>query len=96
MNEFDRRWQDCAARARQEVAGSIQVPVGFATRAWAHWTAQSKTSSTAAWLTLSFRALVLATAALAVLAVTEFHKASASSAFAPHVEDVVADVWRTL
>ena len=96
MNEFDQRWHQCAARARQEVVGPVQVPVGFATRAWARWTARSGTSLAAAWTALSFRALILATIALAVLAVAEYRTASAGSSLAPHLEDVVVSIWGNL
>jgi len=96
MNEFDRRWQDCAARARQGVVGSVEVPVGFATRAWARWTAQSRTSAVTAWTALSFRVLVVATIVLALLALTELRTASPGSSLAPHLEDAVTNVWRAL
>jgi hypothetical protein len=42
------------------------------------------------------RALILATAVLAVLAVAEYATAAAGSALTPHLEDVVANVWGTL
>ena len=96
MHEFDHRWQACAAQARQEVAGPVQAPAGFATRTWARWTASSRPSPAAAWTALSFRTLILATVVLAVLAVAEYSTASAGSALAPHLEDVVANVWGTL
>ena len=95
MNEFDRRWQDCAARARQEDLALVPVPVGFATRAWARWLAQSN-SSLAAWTALSFRALVVATIVLAILALTELRTASPGSSLAPHIEDAVTNIWRAL
>jgi hypothetical protein len=96
MNEFDHRWQTCAARARQDVAGPVPVPVGFATRTWARWTGRSHASLTAVWTALSFRALILATLVLVVLATAEFSTASADNALTPHLEDVVANVWGTL
>ena len=96
MHEFDRRWQACAAQARQGVAAPVQVPAGFATRTWARWTASSRPSPAAVWTALSLRALILATAVLAVLAVAEYATAAAGSALTPHLEDVVANVWGTL
>ena len=96
MNEFDRRWQDCAARARQEAADPVRVPAGLATRAWAQWRAQPSNSLAAVWAALSFRALILATIALIACALTEFYATSPGSAFAPHIEDVVTSVLGTL
>lgn len=96
MNEFDHRWQACAAQARQDVAGPVPVPAGFATRAWARWTGRSHTSLAAVWTALSFRALILATLVLVVLATAEFSTPAADNALTPHLEDVVANVWGTL
>jgi hypothetical protein len=96
MNEFDRRWQDCAARARQEAAGAVQVPAGLATRVWARHTAESSDPRAGAWASLSLRALILATIALIVCAVTELCTAPPASAFAPHLEDMVTSVWGRL
>ena len=96
MPEFDQKWQACATRARQEVADPVRIPAGFATRTWARWTERSRSSLAIAWTALSWRALILATAVLAVLAVAEYATASAGSALAPHLEDVVANIWGTL
>ena len=96
MPEFDQKWQACATRARQEVAGPVLIPASFATRTWARWTERPRPSPTAAWTALSLRALILATAVLAVLAVAEYSAAAAGSALAPHLEDVVANAWGTL
>jgi hypothetical protein len=96
MNEFDRRWQDCAARARQEELSLTPVPVGLATRAWARWLEQSNSSLAAAWTALSWRALVAATIVLAILALAELRSAPAGRPLAPHLEDVVTNVWRSI
>jgi hypothetical protein len=96
MTEFDRRWQACAARARQAAPEPAAVPAGLATRAWAQWTAQSAGSAAALWTALSFRALVLATIALIVCAAAEFYAAPRGSVFAPHLEDIVTNVMGTL
>ena len=96
MNDFDRRWRECAARVRAEAAGPVLVPAGVATRAWAQWTAQSSAFPAAAWPALALRALILASIALLLCAATEFYTTSSDSVFAPHVEDVVTSVWGNL
>jgi hypothetical protein len=89
MNEFDRRWQACAAEARQTARGEAKVPVGFARRVWAAWQPERSTPVAAVWLDLSFRALVVATAALVACAAIEFWTASPEGSFVPHIEDLV-------
>jgi hypothetical protein len=96
MSDFDRRWQDCVSLARQAASGPVEAPAGFATRAWSRWTAPSSPCPNADWTALSLRALILATIALLICAMTEFHSASAGSAFALHLEDVVTRVWGQL
>lgn len=93
MNEFERRWQECAARARHAAADPVTAPAGFATRTWARWTAQPGRAEAAVWTALSLRALVLATAVLVICAVTELCSASADTVLPPHLEDVVTSVW---
>jgi hypothetical protein len=89
MNEFDRRWQACAASARRAAGAETQPPAGFAERVWAVWQSRSCEPLAAVWLNLSFRALVAASVALAVCAAVEFWTAPAEGGFVPHVEDVV-------
>lgn len=96
MNEFDRRWRDCASRACQGATDPVQIPAGFATRAWARWTAQSRTSLASAWTALSLRALILATIVLCICALTEYYATSPGCVLTPHLEDVVAIAWGTL
>ena len=45
---------------------------------------------------LLLSSMILAAVALVVLAVAEYSTAAAGSALAPHLEDVVANVWGTL
>jgi hypothetical protein len=89
MNEFDRRWQSCAASARRATSAEAAVPAGFAGRVWAVWQSQRAAPTTAVWLDLSFRALVVASAALAVCAALDFWTAPLDGSFVPHIEDVV-------
>jgi hypothetical protein len=94
MSEFESKWQECIGRARQAEADPIDVPAGFATRAWAEWTARASHAADALWPVLSLRALILTTIVLAMCIVTELCSASADTVFAPHLEDVVTTVWR--
>jgi hypothetical protein len=96
MNEFDHRWQACAARARQVPGGPVDVPPGFATRVWARWTSQSSPAPAAVWLGLSLRALMVATVVLAVCAAMELGNTGGEGSFVPHVEDVVTRMLWTL
>lgn len=93
MTEFDSRWQECAARARQTGSAPAQAPAGLATRAWAQFTAVTAPAVASAWPSLSWRALVLATVVLVVCLAAEFYSASSASAFAPHLEDLVTRIW---
>ena len=102
MSDFQSRWQQCAARARQEKAAAEAAPAGLATRVWARWRAEAEARlgpgarAPSPWLALSWRALVLATIALAACAALDYYTASPGSSFAPHLEDVVTNVWETL
>ena len=89
MNEFDRRWQTCAARAHETAGVEMDVPAGFAHRVWANWRSERSSPPAAVWLDLSLRALVVAAVALAVCAAMEFWTAPPEGSFVPHVEDVV-------
>jgi len=101
MSDFQRRWQQCTAWARRESAAPEAAPAGLATRVWARWRAQAEAGLLSApapspWLALSFRALVVATIALAACAALDYYSSSPGSIFAPHLEDVVTHVWDAL
>ena len=93
MTDFDRRWQECAARARESQAEPSAAPSGLATRAWAQYLAQADAAPSAMWPALSFRALVLATIVLLACLSTEYFAAASDDVFAPHLEDVATSVW---
>lgn len=95
MNEFERRWQACAAEARQAPGVPVAAPAGLATRTWARYLARSGVPALDAWAALSFRALVLATIALLICAAIEFCTPSQGSPLTLHLEDVVTSIWQT-
>lgn len=102
MSDFQRRWQQCTARARQESAALEPAPAGLAARVWARWRTEAAAAclpdapAPTPWLALSFRALVVATIALAACAALDYYTASPGNTFAPHLEDVVTHVWDAL
>ena len=95
MDEFDRRWQCCARLARAESGNQAQVPAGFATRVWARSLIDAGNSLPSLWVSWSFTALVLASAALAVCGVSEYYAGPSENIWTPHLEDAVTAVWRT-
>ena len=93
MSDFERRWQTCAARAREATAAPAELPAGLATRAWAQFTTSATNAASGVWPLLAWRALVLATLTLAVCLAAEFFAATPANAFTPHLEDLITQVW---
>ncbi len=94
MNEFDRRWQDLAARARAAAVAEIEIPPAFAARVVAQSRRSSAPPVSAVWLGLGLRALAGVAALLVLCVVLELRAPRGSrSLAAPHVEDTVAQVF---
>lgn len=93
MNEFDRKWQAFAARARLISEGDTSVPPGFAAGVIARWGPAENASLPNLWLQLGLRSLAAAAVMLVICALMEFHAIKPPCVFAPHVEDTVAQVF---
>jgi hypothetical protein len=93
MNDFDRKWQRCVARARQVPAEPCPIPLGFASRAIVGWRAETGQSMASLWLKMGLRVLSGATILLVLSMLLELHAAKSGSVFIPHVEDAVAQVF---
>lgn len=93
MNEFDRRWKECVARARAAQPAKETAPAHLVRRWAAQWTDEPALSLSGLWLQMIGRALIGAAALLAVCAWIGFGGIRAESPFTPHVEDTVAQVF---
>jgi hypothetical protein len=93
MNNFDKHWQECAARARQEERADEQVPFGFATRVLAVSKVGSRRPATEALYRLTLRALACTATLVLVLAVLEMGDARKSRLDVPPIENTVAQIF---
>ncbi|MCL4177078.1 MAG: hypothetical protein KJ072_04945 [Verrucomicrobia bacterium] len=97
MNDFDRKWQACATRARQAPGSDEPVPLGFTTRVLARaWpTPGSVASLEQIWQRLTWRSLAVTGVFLAVCAVLELPHLRDAKPLEPGIENAVAQlVWR--
>lgn len=97
MNEFDRRWQTGAARARETQPEPAEVPAGFARRVVAR--AWSSPSPATPWELicerLTWRALACAGVVLVASLLLEPPDAPESESFLPPVETVAPNLFWT-
>ena len=94
MNEFDRRWQECAARAREAGRPEESAPPGFAGQVVARWRAGGTApSASLVWERYSLRALAAVVLLLVACVAVEARLSRHENAFVPHVEDAVAKVF---
>lgn len=97
MNNFDQKWQECAARARQAPESDEPVPRGFTARVLAQtWTAPASMASLEQiWQRLTWRSLAVTGVFLAVCAVLELPHLRDPKPLEPGIENAVAQlVWR--
>jgi hypothetical protein len=93
MNEFEKRWQECAARARQEARADEQAPPGFATRVLALSAEKQSASPLEILFRMTLRTLGCATTLLLALVVLEAASSHSSRMKVPHIENTVAQVF---
>jgi hypothetical protein len=94
MNNFERKWQDCAARARQVPQPDDSIPHGFATRVVALAWQSSSGSLELVWQRLTWRCLGLTLAVLIICAALEIPSSLERPTLNPGVENAVAQlVW---
>jgi hypothetical protein len=97
MNDFDRKWQECAARARQAPARDEPIPLGFTTRVLARaWPSPASVASLEQiWQRLTWRSLAVTGVLLAACAVLEMPHLRDHKPLEPGIENAVAQlVWR--
>jgi hypothetical protein len=95
MNEFDRRWQNCVARAREAPRRPDEMPFGFATRVLAGMSrGELEPSPTLLWERLGLRALACVTALLLLLGAAEYRDSRQPALTRPGVEHwVTQSLW---
>lgn len=95
MNNFEKNWQRCVARARQVAARDDTAPFGFATRVLAAGLPEAGPELELIWVRLALRWLAGVSAGLAVCAALELPHLHDSRPLNPGVENTVAQlVWR--
>jgi hypothetical protein len=93
MNEFEERWQKCAAQARDAALPEATAPLGFPERVLAQRRAADRPSLDSVWLRLSLRTLAGVTTVLVVCLALAWHPRHTPSFAYPHVEDTVAELF---
>ena len=93
MNEFDKHWHECAARARQENRADEPAPFGFSTRVLAMAQTRRNRSASDVWYRMTLRALACSAALLLVLVVMEVGTARPPRLDVPHIENTVAQTF---
>ena len=94
MNEFDRKWQRCVARARETPPRPDEPPFGFATRVVAQARQESpEPAPVTLWERLALRALVGVTALSIVLGAVEYRDSRQPALTRPGVERWVAQAF---
>ena len=94
MNDFDPKWQACAARARQAHHRDEQPPFGFATRVLTQAMPPGAAPVEFAWDRGLARLLAGAVAVLLVCAAVELPHFRDSQPLKPGIENAVAQlVW---
>ncbi len=95
MNDFDKRWQTCAARARQAPARSESPPPGFAMRVLGRKPSAMEMALEALWERLAMRWLAGVAAVLVVCAALELPNLRAAPLLKPGIENTVTQLaWK--
>ena len=93
MNDFDKKWQACAARAREETRRGEQSPFAFRTRVVA-LAFQGGTPADFAWDRVLARLLAGSVAVMVVCGAMELPHFRDSQPLKPGIENTVAQlVW---
>ena len=94
MNDFDSKWQVCAARARKTVARDETAPLGFATRVLAVARPRAGPSLEGVWERLALCSLAGVLTLLVLCAAFELPHLRDARPLEPGVENTVAQlVW---
>ena len=92
MNDFDRKWQECAARARQAPGRDERAPFGFAARVQALAGRGGSVSMEQVLMRLTWRCLAGVAAVFLVFAAMELPHLFNRSPLEPGIENTVAQV----
>jgi hypothetical protein len=94
MNDFDEKWQRCAARARRAPPRDDAAPFGFATRVLTAGPPPAPARERV-WERLAFASLAAVVAVAAVCAALELPHLRDARPLDPGMENIVAQlVWR--
>lgn len=98
MTKFDRNWQVCAARARENARADENPPFGFASRVLsaARHTLERPMSLEEVWQRLTWRFLAVVTSVLVIFAALELPHFSNHTTMKPGIENTVAQLVWTL
>jgi hypothetical protein len=98
MTDFDLKWKQCAARAKEAPARGESAPFGFPARvvALARERSTGPAPIEAVWLRLTLRSLGLVGAILVVCAIIELPHLHDRKPLNPEIEDTVAQLVWTL
>lgn len=93
MNEFDKRWLECAGRAREATPADARAPHGFATRVLALAREGRSAPPLEMLFRMTLRTLGCAGALLIALFVLDIASSRNSRLNIPHIENTVAQVF---
>jgi hypothetical protein len=94
MNDFDTKWKQCAAWARQAAPSDERPPIGFTTRVTAIGLRQPENENAATWERLLPGSLAGVLALLVICAFLELPHFHNPRLWQPGVENTVAQlVW---
>lgn len=94
MNDFDSKWQACAARARQAAPRDDAAPFGFTTRVLAVGRKRPAAAAAGIWERFALGSLAGVLALLALCAVLELPHFRDARPLDPGVENTIAQlVW---
>lgn len=96
MNDFKKKWQICAARARESAPPPDAAPFGFAARVQRAvlLSASANSGLELAWQRLTWQSLSLVSAVLVICALIELPHLNDRKPLDPGIENTVAQmVW---
>ncbi len=98
MTNFDRNWQVCAARARENARADESAPFGFASRVLsaARNSLERPVSMEEVWQRLTWRSLAVVASVLVICAAIELPHFSSRTTMKPGIENTVAQLVWTL
>jgi len=96
MNNFDSKWQTCAAQARQQPPGDLRAPAGFASRVLARASVPETPGLAEVWQALVARLLAGSVALLLLCTALEWPHLRERPTLQTGVENTVAQLLWSL